>query len=81
VFFARLREAIRAIACAHARGAGKIHAPLRRVNERQHSMNNALPIAKRQAPDIPVHGCGIGHAVGVMQRMAGAAAFGGRAAT
>ena len=44
-------------------------------------MINALPIAKRQAPDLPVRGRGIGHAIGVVQRMAGSAAIGGRAAT
>jgi len=64
-----------------AHGAGRIHAPLRRALERQHSMINTLPIAKRQAPDLPVRGCGIGHAIGVSLRMAGGAAFGGCAAT
>ena len=44
-------------------------------------MTHALPIAKRQAPDLSVRGCGIGHAVGVSLRMAGGAASGGRAAT
>jgi len=65
----------------HVRGAGRIHAPPRRAIERQHSMMNALPIARRQAPDLPVRGRGIGHAIGVSLRMAGRAAFGGCAAT
>ena len=44
-------------------------------------MTHALPIAKRHAPDLAVRGYGIGHAIGVFLRMAGGAAFGGRAAT
>jgi hypothetical protein len=47
---------------------------LRRVNERPHSMIDALPIAKCQAPDRRVRGGGIGHAIGVVLRMVGAPA-------
>ena len=44
-------------------------------------MTHALPIAKRQAPDLAVRGRGIGHAIGVCLPTTGGAAFGGRAAT
>jgi hypothetical protein len=37
-------------------------------------MIDALPIAKRQAPDLRVRGRGIGHAIGVVLRMVGARA-------